>query len=195
MVSEGSGDERIQRLRQSVVESPIVWKGEYAYFVHPLADGVPRQSPEMLVQTRDLVYEMVDWDEIDLILGIEAMGIPLASTLSVKTGKPLVIGRKRSYELPGEVSVDQSTGYSKGSIYLNDVKPGERIFIVDDVISTGGTLRAVLKAVEEAGAIIQDVIVVFEKGSIVSEVVEDTGWPIRSLVRVVMDGGDVVLLD
>ena len=190
-----SSDERINRLRKSVVEAPIIWKGEYAYFIHPLSDGVPRQSGEMLEEVRDVVIEMVDWDDIDLILGIEAMGIPLAACLSITTGKPLVIGRKRAYELPGEVMVDQSTGYSKGSIFINDIKPNERVFVVDDVVSTGGTLRAVLNAVEKAGAIVQDVVAVFEKGSIVSEIVAETGWPIRSLVRVRMEGEQVILLD
>ena len=90
--------------------------------------------------------------------------------------------------------VDQNTGYSKGSIYLNDVNPGDRIFLIDDVVSTGGTLRAVLSAVEDAGATLQDVIIVFEKGNKVAELIEDTGWPLRSLVRLKMDGDKVVLL-
>ena len=130
-----TSDERINRLRESVVDAPTIWKGDYAYFIHPLSDGVPRQSGEMLEEARDIVLEMVDWDNIDLILGIEAMGIPLAACLSIKTGIPLVIGRKRPYELPGEVTVDQSTGYSKGSIFINDVKANERVFVVDDVIT------------------------------------------------------------
>nr|AIF20129.1 phosphoribosyltransferase (apt) [uncultured marine group II/III euryarchaeote KM3_88_E02] len=189
-----SSDERIVRLRQSVLNAPVVWKDDYAYFVHPLTDGVPRQSAVMLQEARDIVLEMVDWEQVDLILGIEAMGIPLASTLSIATGKPLVIARKRPYGLPGEVVVDQSTGYSKGSIYLNDVNPGDRIFIIDDVVSTGGTLRAVLSAVEDAGAILEDVIIVFEKGNKVDELVAQTGWPLRSLVKLRMDGDKVVLL-
>nr|AIE98314.1 adenine phosphoribosyltransferase (apt) [uncultured marine group II/III euryarchaeote KM3_05_F04] len=189
-----SSDGRIVRLRQSVLNAPVVWKDDYAYFVHPLTDGVPRQSAVMLQEARDIVLEMVDWEQVDLILGIEAMGIPLASTLSIATGKPLVIARKRPYGLPGEVVVDQSTGYSKGSIYLNDVNPGDRIFIIDDVVSTGGTLRAVLSAVESAGAILQDVIIVFEKGNKVDELVAQTGWPLRSLVKLRMDGDKVVLL-
>ncbi|HIC24104.1 MAG TPA: adenine phosphoribosyltransferase, partial [Planctomycetes bacterium] len=98
------------------------------------------------------------------------------------------------YGLPGEVVVDQSTGYSKGSIFLNDVNAGDRIFLIDDVVSTGGTLRAVLSAVENAGATLVDVIIVFEKGNKVAELIEDTGWPLRSLVRLKMDGDKVVLL-
>ena len=68
------------------------------------------------------------------------MGLPLTAPLSVRTGVPLVIGRKRSYGLDGEVVIDQATGYSKQPMYLNDIAPGERLAIVDDVLSTGGTI-------------------------------------------------------
>lgn len=188
-------DERLQRLHQSTQDCPVTWKGEYCYFIHPLTDGVPRQTASLLEDARDLVLEMVNWDEVDIILGIEAMGLPLASTLSLSTGKPLVIARKRAYDLPGEIAVDQETGYSKGTIYLNDIHEGERVFVVDDVVSTGGTLEALLKAVEWAGAEVADVIIVFEKNEGMQDLLKRYDWPIRSLMRVEMDGEKVVLLD
>ena len=191
----GEPDERLQRLHQSTQDCPVTWKGEYCYFIHPLTDGVPRQTASLLEDARDLVLEMVNWDEVDIILGIEAMGLPLASTLSLSTGKPLVIARKRAYDLPGEIAVDQETGYSKGTIYLNDIHEGERVFVVDDVVSTGGTLEALLKAVEWAGAEVADVIIVFEKNEGMQDLLKRYDWPIRSLMRVEMDGEKVVLLD
>jgi len=106
-----------------------------------------------------------------------------------------VIARKRAYGLPGEIAVDQETGYSKGTIYLNDIHEGERVFVVDDVVSTGGTLEALLKAVEWAGATVADVVVVFEKNEGMQDLLKRYDWPIRSLMRVEMDGEKVVLLD
>ena len=49
-------------------------------------------------------------------------------------------------------------------MYLNDIKENERVLIVDDVLSTGGTLDAIIQGVEAIGADIQSVIVVVEKG-------------------------------
>jgi len=188
-------DMRVELLKDSVVKAPVVWKEGYPYFVHPLSDGVPRQSAELLTAARDLISEGVDWESVDIILGIEAMGIPLAAALCLSSGKPLVIGRKRQYGLPGEVSIDQSTGYSKGEIFLNDIEQGARVLIVDDVVSTGGTLHPVLKAVEESGAIVQDCWIVFEKGEGMNNIRSSGDWPLNSLVRIEMQGDKIVVLE
>jgi len=187
--------EKYDLLRQSVIDAPVVMKGEYAYFIHPLSDGVPQQSSELLAAARDLIHERVDWDSVDKILGIEAMGIPLATALSLESGKPLVVGRKRSYGLPGEFAIDQTTGYSKGEIYLNDIKKGDRIFIVDDVVSTGGTLLPILKGIDSIGAKVADCWIIFEKDEGMNYVRKQGDWPLNSLVRIKMDGEKVTLLN
>ena len=186
----------LQRLKESLLAAPIIWKGDYPYFIHPLTDGVPRLDPSVLTAVVELIEATVDWDSVDLILGIEAMGLPLTSPLSMRNNRPQVVVRKRSYGLDGELAIDQSTGYSKGSMYLNDIQEGERILIVDDVLSTGGTLDAIIKGVESLGAIIESVIVVVEKGPGLQQLQEK--YPhiqISSIVRLEMDGGKVVLLD
>ena len=186
----------IQRLSASLKEAPVVWKGDYPYFIHPLTDGVPRLEADVFQAVVDLVFDSVDWSKIDLLLGIEAMGLPLTAPLSVRTGVPLVIGRKRSYGLEGEVVIDQATGYSKQPMYLNDIAPGERLAIVDDVLSTGGTLRAVIKGIQAAGATVEHILVVVEKGPGLKQLKHDyPGIKIDSLVRLEMDGSDVVVLD
>ncbi|MAH91015.1 MAG: adenine phosphoribosyltransferase [Euryarchaeota archaeon] len=188
-------DERFEIIRRSIIEAPVIMKGEYPYFIHPLSDGVPSQSSELLASARDLIFESVDWSKVDIILGIEAMGIPLAAALCLASGKPLVVGRKREYGLPGETAIDQSTGYSKGAIFLNDINQGDRVFVVDDVVSTGGTLLPILQAIDRIGAIVADCWIVFEKGTGMDYVRSQGDWPLNSLVRIRMDGDKVELLE
>ena len=186
----------MDQLKASLQSAPVIWKGDYPYFIHPVTDGVPRMDPGVLQAITELVTDRVDWTNVDLLLGIEAMGLPLTAPLSVSTGIPLVIARKRSYGLEGEIEIDQSTGYSKGAMYLNDLREGERIAIVDDVLSTGGTLEAVIEGVRRAKADVTDVIAVIEKGEGLKRLQEL--YPeirIQSLVRLVMDGDTIVLLD
>ena len=186
----------MEQLRASLQAAPVIWKGDYPYFIHPVTDGVPRMNPEVLTAITELVVGRVDWSGVDILLGIEAMGLPLTAPLSMATGIPLVVARKRAYGLDGEVEIDQSTGYSKGAMYLNDLKKGERVAIVDDVLSTGGTLEAVIEGVPRAGAEVTEIIAVVEKGGGLRRL-QDL-YPdlrIQSLVRLEMEGDNVVLLD
>ena len=183
-------------LPDSLRGAPIIWKGEYPYFIHPISDGIPRMDPDVLRATRDLIVSMVDWSEIDLIVSVEAMGLPLLAAVGEASGKPTLVIRKRSYEMEGEVEVDVSTGYSKSTIYINDIKPGERILIVDDVISTGGTLEPILEAIEGIGAKLQHIIIAIEKGDGRERLSkEKPGWPIRTLVRIDIVDGKVEIIE
>jgi len=127
----------LERLKNSLINSPVMKRGEYNYFIHPISDGVPSLDPHMVKEIADYIAEIADMN-VDTILTVEAMGIPVANALSLKTGIPLTIVRKRPYFLEGEVELSQSTGYSKGVLYINGLKKGDRVIIVDDVISTGG---------------------------------------------------------
>lgn len=188
--------EEIEVLKQSFIKAPIIWKGDYPYFIHPITDGVPRLEPDVLKAIIELSVPLIDWQSVDMILGIEAMGLPLMAPLSMRTGIPMVIARKRQYDLKGEIEINQETGYSKGSIFLNDIKQGENLVIIDDVLSTGGTIRSVIEGVSKTGAVIQNIVVVVEKGPGMATLQKD--YPkIRfdSLIKLEMDGEKIVILD
>jgi Adenine/guanine phosphoribosyltransferases and related PRPP-binding proteins len=154
----------LEKLQTSLINSPIIKRGEYNYFIHPISDGVPSIDPHMVEEIAEYILQITDIKKVDTILTIEAMGIPVANALSLKTGIPLTIVRKRPYFLEGEVELSQSTGYSKGALYINGLKKGDRVIIVDDVISTGGTLIALVKALKTIGVEILDVISVIGRG-------------------------------
>ncbi len=156
----------------------MVRRGEYHYFIHPITDGVPVVEPALLRNVACAMIKMLDLNNIDKIVVVEAMGIHIGAVLSVMTDIPMTVMRKREYKLPGEVAVHQTTGYSKGELYINGIKKGERVVIIDDVVSTGGTMRALLKALEIAGAEVVDVCFAIQRGR------PDIGRPYKSLVRI-----------
>ena len=183
-------------LQDSLRGSPIIWKGEYPYFIHPISDGIPRMDADVLRATRDLIVEMVDWSNIDLIVSVEAMGLPLLAAVGDATGKPTVVIRKRQYGMEGEVRVDVATGYSQSTTYINDIAPDERILIVDDVISTGGTLEPILATLEDMGVILQDIVIAIEKGEGRERLAKERPeWPIRTLARIDIIDGRVEILE
>ena len=183
-------------LQDSLRGSPIIWKGDYPYFIHPISDGIPRMDADVLRATRDLIVEMVDWSKGDLVVSVEAMGLPLLAAVGDATGKPTVVIRKRQYGMEGEVRVDVATGYSQSATYINDIEPGERILIVDDVISTGGTLEPILATLEEMGVILQDIVIAIEKGEGRERLAKERpDWPIRTLARIDIIDGRVEILE
>jgi adenine phosphoribosyltransferase len=182
----------MERLRQSLLDAPIVRKekdGEvYEYFVHPITDGVPPLDPAVMREVVVGVVRCADVESIDKVVAPEAMGVHIGTAVSLATDVPLVVVRKRSYGFDGEVSLSQETGYSEGDMFLNAIGEGDRVLLVDDVLSTGGTLSAVHEALESAGAEVVDTVVVIEKGE-----PPELGFDVESLVRADVRDGEVVV--
>ena len=188
-------DEKLIRLRDSLQASNVVSKNGYTYFVHSLTDGVPSLEPSLLQDVSDLISPNINHDCIDKLIGIEAMGLPLLTALSLSTGLPMSIVRKRGYGLEGEIEINQITGYGNSKLYINDITAGDRVFVVDDVLSTGGTLDAVLAGLSRAGAIVEDVYVIVEKGNLRSQLELKHQVKISSLVSIEIDGDSVSVTD
>ena len=184
----------LEILKQSLINAPVVKKGDYFYVVHPITDGVPEIKPELLNEVVEEMKKRIEKCEIfDKIVTIEAMGIPIASTLSLKMEIPFVIIRKRSYGLSKEVGVEQKTGYSKSKLYINGLEKGDRIIIVDDVLSTGGTLSAIISTLKKLGITINCIFIAVDKGNVAKKIIEKFKIKIDVLVNIDIVDGKVVI--
>jgi len=175
----------LERLIESLGTCPIVKRGDYDYFIHPITDGVPRVDPALLRDVCTGMVKLLDLQGVEIFVVAEAMGIHIGTTLSLMTDIPFTIVRKRKYELPGELALHQTTGYSRGELFLNGVHRGDRVAIVDDVLSTGGTLKALIQGLGQTGAEIADICVAIRRGKV------DVGRPVKSLVDIEVVGGKV----
>ena len=183
----------LERLKRSLLEAPIYKRGDYNYFIHPITDGVPQVKPDLIREVVTHIIRTANLD-VDKIVTIEAMGIHIGTALSLFTDIPLVIIRKRKYGLPGEIEVSQVTGYSKGQLYLNGVTSADRVIVVDDVISTGGTALATLAALKAAGAQVVDFVAVIERGA-GAERLRSHGYAVKTMLRVDADESGVRILE
>ena len=175
----------LEKLTKSLLEAPVFKRGSYNYFIHPITDGVPEIRPELIREVTANIVRIANL-EVDKIVTVEAMGIPIGIGLSIICDIPLVIIRKRKYGLPGEIEISQKTGYSKSQLFLNGINKGDRVIVVDDVISTGGTLLATLESLKVAGAIVKDVVIVVQRGDGV-ERLKSAGYAIKTMVQVEVD--------
>ncbi len=180
-------------LEKTLKSCPIVKRGKYNYFIHPISDGVPLMKADLLREVATRIIKTCNMD-VDKIVTAEAMGIPIVTTISLYTDIPYVIMRKREYLLEGEIPVHQETGYSKGELYLNGINKGDDVLIIDDVLSTGGTMIAIINALERAGANIKDILCVIERGDGKKKVKESTGYDVKTLIKLDVIDGKVVIL-
>jgi adenine phosphoribosyltransferase len=73
----------LDMLKESLKNSPIVKKGDYDYFVHPITDGIPKMEPKLLDEVITNIVEVGNMD-CEKIVAAEAMAIPLSVALSMK---------------------------------------------------------------------------------------------------------------
>lgn len=182
----------MERLLASMQEAPIIDRDGYNYLVHPVSNCVPMLQPELL---RDVVVEVVRAAnlEVDKIVTPEAMGIHISTAVSLFADLPLVVIRKREYGLPGEVSLSQQTGYAENEMYINDVNEGDRVLLLDDLLSTGNTLSAITNALDEIGANVVDTVVVIKKVGSTEE--PRAELDVTSLVDIEIEDGTVNVVD
>jgi len=127
-------------------------------------------DPELTTAAADALLKIAP--EYDYIITAEAKGIPLAHEMARLAGnqKYFVARKKAKAYMSGvfEVTVQSITTAGEQHLFLDkadaELMQGKRILIVDDVISTGESLAALEKLVEDAGGIIAGRIAVLAEG-------------------------------
>jgi adenine phosphoribosyltransferase len=92
--------------------------------------------------------------KIDIVVGVEARGFIFAPTVAYALGAGFVPVRKPG-KLPAatyRVSYELEYGTDCLEIHQDAIQPGQRILVVDDLIATGGTAKAVAAMIERMGA-------------------------------------------
>ena len=92
-------------------------------------------------------------NDVDIFAGIESRGFPLACALALKYNKGMIMIRKQG-KLPGnthKISYSIEYGTATMEIQVDAIKKGQKVYICDDLLATGGTAKAAAKLVEKIG--------------------------------------------
>ena len=111
-------------------------------------------NPEAFRYCIDRMIELYGNEKIDAVAAAEARGFLFAAPFCEKAGIPLVLIRKKG-KLPGKtLTKTYSLEYGEDSIQIHsdDIPEGGNVLLVDDLIATGGTLKAAAELINEAGA-------------------------------------------
>ncbi len=132
----------------------------------------------------DQITEIAKEANVDLIVGPEARGFiagcPVATSLEIG-----FIPVRKPGKLPREVitqEYDLEYGSNTLCLHKDDIKPGQRVLIVDDLLATGGTMDATVKLIEQLGGIVCGLAFIIELEELEGR--ERIGdYPIHSLVK------------
>lgn len=122
------------------------------------------KDAESMVQSVEDMQAKLDDVEFDLVLGPESRGFIFGMPVAYNMKKGFVPVRKKG-KLPAEViSWDYVLEYGTATIEMHKdaVQPGQRVVIVDDLLATGGTAKAIVEMVESAGAEVAALVFLIE---------------------------------
>ena len=112
------------------------------------------KDAEGMKEAIDRMTAKLEGADFDLILGPESRGFIFGMPVAYNMGKGFVPVRKAG-KLPAEVvSKEYALEYGTATIEIHKdaIQPGQKVVIVDDLMATGGTAKAIVEMVEEMGA-------------------------------------------
>lgn len=122
------------------------------------------QDADGLQLAVDTMQDLVKDLEFDVVAGPESRGFIFGTPIAYNLKKPFVLIRKLG-KLPCEtVSMEYNLEYGTATIEMHkdSIKPGQKVLIVDDLIATGGTTKAMIQLIESLGGEVVGIVVLIE---------------------------------
>ena len=140
-------------------------------------------NPEGLQLAVDEMAARLEGLDFDAIAGLESRGFLFGMPLAYKFHKAFLPIRKKG-KLPRETveaTYDLEYGTATIEVHKDDVKPGMKVVLVDDLIATGGTLEAAARLLTQQGAEIVKIVCLLElKGLRGRDRIQD--YPVETVV-------------
>ena len=128
-------------------------------------------EPEILSTIAKLINEKVD-DDIDKIAGPALGAVPIATAVSLESGKPLLMIRK------------EKKGYGTSKLIEGDLLEGDNVILVEDVTTTGGSLLKAINAILDNGGVVKKAFVVVDREEGAMETFANEGNTLEPLISV-----------
>ncbi len=113
--------------------------------IHPVL-----QSPAAFAEVVGMLADDARQQEADVIVGIESRGFVFGAPIALELGLPFSMARKLGKLPYDRISEEYALEYATNTVemHIDAVNPGQRVYIVDDLLATGGTAAAAARLVE-----------------------------------------------
>lgn len=122
------------------------------------------QDADGLCLAIDSLNELLVDVDYDVVVGPESRGFIFGVPIAYKNHKSFVPVRKKG-KLPCE-TIEEEYALEYGTavieMHKDSIKPGQKVVIVDDLMATGGTLKAICNMIERLGGKVEKIIVLME---------------------------------
>lgn len=125
--------------------------------------------PDILAEVGRLLAERIT-PRTARIAGAELGGVALAAAASLASGRPFVIIRNARKD------------YGTGKPYEGELNAGEAVLLVEDIATTGGQVLEAAKVIQEAGAEVERIVAVVDRGQGAAENIRAAGFSFESLL-------------
>jgi uridine monophosphate synthetase len=126
--------------------------------------------PEALAKVARALTQRAQGLVFDRLAGIPYAGLPLAVAMSLLSGTPLVYPRK------------EGKRYGTARLVEGEYHAGERALVIDDVVTSGGAKLEAIGPLREVGLVVEDVLVVVDRGDRGGEALAAAGLRLHSVL-------------
>ena len=109
-------------------------------------------SPLLKHKFHDIIEDMgkeINWEQVDVVIGIESRGFILGAAMAMKFNKGFLPVRKKGKLPPPVIAESYELEYGSDTLEMRTNNEKLNVVIVDDVLATGGTLKATMSLCEK----------------------------------------------
>ena len=108
-------------------------------------------DPAALARTAQAYAAQLTGLKMDRIAGVPYAALPIATAVSLETGLPFIYPRKEAKK------------HGRGQNIEGGYKPGERVIVIEDLVTTAGSLVRSIETLREAGLVVEDAVALIDR--------------------------------
>ena len=166
------------------IELPQPGSKKYKFKTLPFGERGTKIEAKLLKEITNGMVDSINkhFPDFDYIVSHEPGGHTWGIMAALKLNKSINILRAApSYEME-ELEVRRKTGYYQQDLYFNHFQKGEKVLIIDDVISTGGTVETILETLSSLEVKTIGVQAIYAKSKSYKKLEEKYSIPIKLLI-------------